>query len=152
MHVFAMGVSSTYVCVTCACVCVCLVCVCMCVCVCVCVFVSLHVCVCACICVFSVHSCAHICLCCACEHLFVCISKYAGVCTCTDTFASTSLSPALCFLLPLLIRLSQESQQSPGELPRMVILSPTRELCMQIEGQAKQIAKGLLKWVDVIIK
>ena len=83
----------------------------------------------------------------------MCISKYAGVCTRTGYFRFyLSLSPALCFLLPLLIRLSQESQQSPGELPRMVILSPTRELCMQIEGQAKQIAKGSLKWVDVIIK
>ncbi|KAL5482070.1 hypothetical protein EMCRGX_G022351 [Ephydatia muelleri] len=57
--------------------------------------------------------------------------------------ATTGSGKTLCFLLPLLIRLSQESQQSPGELPRMVILSPTRELCMQIEGQAKQIAKGL---------
>ena len=55
--------------------------------------------------------------------------------------------PALCFLLPLLIRLSQES---PGEAPRMVVLSPTRELCMQIEGQVKQITKGWWDWIPVV--
>lgn len=57
--------------------------------------------------------------------------------------ATTGSGKTLCFLLPLLMRLSQEPQQTSKELPRMVILSPTRELCMQIEEQAKQIAKGL---------
>lgn len=53
-----------------------------------------------------------------------------------------SLFLALSFLLPLISRLVNSTRPEERDSPRAVILAPTRELCMQIEEQAKQIMTG----------
>ena len=61
---------------------------------------------------------------------------------------------ALSFLLPIVLHLlkdargvakqqdSSHQQESGGRYPKSLILTPTRELAMQIEEQAKQLMKG----------
>lgn len=51
---------------------------------------------------------------------------------------------ALSFLLPLIVRLVNTGVQQAHGSPRVLVLAPTRELCMQIEDQAKQLMQGQL--------
>ena len=55
-------------------------------------------------------------------------------------FSLSPPPPALSFLLPLLLRVSSSSREAAG--PSVLVLAPTRELCMQIEEQAKQLVRG----------
>ncbi|CAI8006463.1 Probable ATP-dependent RNA helicase DDX59 [Geodia barretti] len=59
--------------------------------------------------------------------------------------ATTGAGKSFSFLLPLVIRILYETTptQREGAGPRAVVLTPTRELSMQLERQAQQIMKGI---------
>jgi ATP-dependent RNA helicase DDX59 len=59
--------------------------------------------------------------------------------------ATTGAGKSFSFLLPLVIRILYETTptQREGAGPRAVVLTPTRELSMQLEQQAQQIMKGI---------
>ena len=54
-------------------------------------------------------------------------------------------SVAFSFLLPLILRMLHEATPTQREEdgPKAVILTPTRELCMQLEEQTQQIVQGV---------
>ena len=54
-------------------------------------------------------------------------------------------SVAFSFLLPLILRMLHEATPTQREEdgPKVVILTPTRELCMQLEEQTQQIVQGI---------
>lgn len=60
--------------------------------------------------------------------------------------AETGSGKMASYLVPIIARCCDESNgtiEQDGKLPHAIILSPTRELCVQIEEQAKTLAKGL---------
>ncbi len=62
---------------------------------------------------------------------------------CVLTIYHFSFLTALSFLLPLLLSiLGSSTPQTRGAHPRALVLTPTRELAMQIESQAKEIMRG----------
>ncbi|XP_070542585.1 probable ATP-dependent RNA helicase DDX59 [Ptychodera flava] len=58
--------------------------------------------------------------------------------------AHTSTGKTVSFLLPTIVHILNHMTYNPGTHdPLGLVLSPTRELCMQIEDQAKELMKGL---------
>ncbi|XP_077989149.1 putative ATP-dependent RNA helicase DDX59 [Glandiceps talaboti] len=58
--------------------------------------------------------------------------------------AHTSTGKTVSFLLPSIVHIHNHMTCSPGNRqPLVLVLSPTRELCMQIEEQAKELMQGL---------
>ncbi|MBN3290499.1 DDX59 helicase, partial [Polypterus senegalus] len=57
--------------------------------------------------------------------------------------ADTGSGKTAGFLLPVLVRALEETQGKMNHATAALILTPTRELAIQIEGQAKELARGL---------
>ena len=57
-------------------------------------------------------------------------------------YTTIILSPALSFLLSFIARVVYKTTPSQRASPQGLILAPTRELCMQIEEQAKELLAG----------
>jgi superfamily II DNA/RNA helicase len=53
--------------------------------------------------------------------------------------AETGSGKTVGFLLPGILHINAQPKVSEGEGPIMVILTPTRELAMQIEGKANLV-------------
>lgn len=62
--------------------------------------------------------------------------------------AQTGTGKTAAFLLPILTRLTAKSER-PGRGPRALILVPTRELAMQVAGQAEKYGKDL-HWIKTV--
>ncbi|XP_077863689.1 putative ATP-dependent RNA helicase DDX59 [Saccoglossus kowalevskii] len=62
----------------------------------------------------------------------------------TMVCAQTSSGKTLAFLLPIIIHIQNHMTSNPAcHVPLALILAPTRELCMQIEDQAKELMQGI---------